>query len=158
MNCPRKDIELLLHGPNAALQQHLRECAECRAAAEAQQTVWSALDEWPAPPVSGDFDRRLMARIAAEHSEPWWQRPWAAAAGAMHALSWKGSLTLAGACTVLLAVLLLRGPLADRGAVPAAQKSVDIDQVESALDDVDMLNQLGVAVPAQQPAQPRSGS
>src|SRR5579884_2715327 len=55
---------------------------------------------------------------------------------------------------------LLRAPVGEngpQGPAPAiaAQKTIDIDQVESALDDVDMLNQLGVAAPA--PAKADSG-
>lgn len=166
MNCPQKDVDLLVRraagrlspAEEAVLEQHLRNCSECREAAAAQRSVWNALDEWSAEPVSEDFDQRLWARIAARDAESIWSRFWQAVA---HGLSWKVSLSVAGACAIVLAILLLRAPVGEngpQGPAPAiaAQKTIDIDQVESALDDVDMLNQLGVAAPA--PAKADSGS
>lgn len=148
MDCPRKDVDSFTRlaagqldaAEAAALEAHLRDCAECRAAAEAQRALWGALDEWRAAPVSEDFDARLYARIAAEEAEPWWRR----ILEALRPFSWKPAISVAAACAAILAIFLLQGPLMER-AVP--QKAVDIDQVESALDDVDMLNQLGTAVP-----------
>src|SRR3954462_7776887 len=55
------------------IEQHLEGCAECRRLAEAQRMVYSALDDWSAPEVSADFDRKLYARIAREKSS-FWQR------------------------------------------------------------------------------------
>jgi anti-sigma factor RsiW len=168
MNCPRKDLELLVQraagrltpDEEAALERHLSECTECREAAEAQRNVWGALDAWSAAPVSADFDQRLYARLAAEDAESRWARLWHAVS---HGFSWKASLSFAGACAVLLALMLLRAPLLQHGASASpvsvtAQKTVDIDEVEGALDDVDMLSQLGTAAPARAPEKTNSGS
>lgn len=160
MNCPRKDVEWFtrhaagqLSAPEtAAFDAHLRECAECRGAAEQYRTVWGALDEWPGVPVSDDFDRRLHARIAAADAEPWWTVP------SMH-ISWRPAISVAAACAAVLIIFLLQGPfLATWTGTQTVQQKVDIDQVESALDDVDMLNQLGPAVPAKPPVHAQSGT
>lgn len=162
MSCERKDMELLIRSAageltgdeQAALDAHLADCPECRAIAEAQRAAWNALDEWTAAPISSDFDDRLYARIAAEEARPWWRRFWP---HDMHRFTWKLALSMAAACAVILAVLLLRAPLTPETPTPvAAQKTVDLDQVESALDDVDMLNQIGAVAPAH--AAGRSGS
>ena len=74
MNCPLKRVEttdLLLEysarrldaSRAAALGRHVEACAECSAFLAGQRAVWDALDEWEAPPVSMDFNRRLWQRI-----------------------------------------------------------------------------------------------
>jgi hypothetical protein len=143
-----------------ALEEHLRECANCREAAAAQNNLWGVLDEWRPPAVSADFDHRLQVRIAAAEAEGPWARVWRAVT---HGFSWRLSLSVAGACAVLLALVLLRPPLVDLGQIStaapaAAQKPIDIDQVENALDDVDMLSLLGVDAPIHAPNKADSGS
>jgi anti-sigma factor RsiW len=143
-----------------AFELHMAECAECRRLADAQKSVWSALDAWRVPSVSEDFDHRLQARIAADERRPWWQRQWDSLSHPGLWFSWKPVLPVAAACVLLLGVFLLHNPIAVNG-VPAnppaavqthdAQK-VDVDQVERALDDIDMLNQLDV--PASVPHAP----
>ena len=140
-----------------ALELHMAGCAGCRELADAQKTVWSALDGWAVPAVSEDFDRRLQARIVAEERRRWWRLPrWE--------FSWKPVLPVTAACAALLAVFVLHDPLPPNNtpaAPPAvvqtqdAQK-VDVDQVERALDDMDMLNQLNAPVPS--PNGSRAGS
>src|SRR3954470_22382559 len=57
----------------AVLEGHFAICPSCRGFAEAQRTVWAALDAWEMLPVSGDFDRRLYERIERiERDVPWW--------------------------------------------------------------------------------------
>jgi|SRR5581483_10555459 len=155
MTCPKNAADLAMRRASGTLdiaeqdefEQHLRECESCRALAVAQQHVWAALGAWKAPAVSDDFDRQLRARIAAEEAAPWWHR--FAFLHPLHNVAWRPAVAVALGCVAVLAILLLQGPLLERSLTPVAQqKSVDIDQVESALDDVDMLNQLGGAVPA----------
>jgi anti-sigma factor RsiW len=158
MTCPRKDVELFTRRASGRLDQaeaeavetHLRGCTECRATAEAQRAVWNALDEWPAAPVSDDFDRRLMARIEAEAATPWWR----SFSEVLRHVSWKSAIPVAAACAAIFAIFLLQSPATHT----PRQKPVDIEQVESALDDVDMLNQLGAAVPVQPSARAQSGT
>jgi anti-sigma factor RsiW len=124
----------------AAFERHLDACPACREAVGAQQTVWAALDAWNAAEISPDFNRRLYERIESEEGRAWWRRlfqpvlPW----------SLRPAMPLAAACMVLVAVLVFQGP----GEVERQTKSVqtiDIEQVERTLDDLEMLKQLGVS-------------
>jgi anti-sigma factor RsiW len=136
-----------------AFELHMAGCAECRRRAEAQRSVWGALDAWTPPDVTAGFDSRLFARIAAEERLPWWRRGWS--------LSWKPMLPVGAACVALMGVFLIHDPWSPAGApaVPAAivqtqedAQKVDVDQVERTLDDMDMLNQLDT--PASPPRAP----
>ena len=126
----------------AAFAQHLTVCEPCREMAAAQQSVWSALDEWTPAPVSADFDETLFRRIAEEEHSTWWQRLLRAN------WSWRPAMPVAAGCAVLVAAFLLRTPFT--APQPHAQPKLQIEQVEHALDDLEMLKQLGVTVPADQ--------
>jgi anti-sigma factor RsiW len=123
----------------AAFERHLKACASCREMAAAQRTVWSALDELTPLPVSSNFDAKLYQRIAEEQQYTWWQRLFRAD------WSWRPAMPVAAACAVLIVAMLVNnsGP----SVVPqqAAQPSLQIEQVERALDDMDMLKQVGEA-------------
>ncbi len=106
-----------------AFERHLDSCAACREAAVLQRAVWTALDEWHALPVSPDFDQRLSARIADTNNRAWWR--------------WRFLLPIT-ACAALWGVLLVRQP--------AAAPPPPIEQVQHALDDMDLLNQLGASI------------
>ena len=146
----------LTPGEQEAFQLHMAECAECRGLADAQMSVWSALDAWKVPSVSEDFDQKLHVRVAGDARRPWWQRQWDNISHAGVWFSWKPVLPVAAACAVLVGVFLLRNPVTPNGApvAPAAvvqtqdAQRVDVDQVERALDDMDMLNQLDAPVTA----------
>jgi anti-sigma factor RsiW len=118
----------------AAFEWHIESCAECRQMAAAQRAVWAALDEseWPEVPISRDFDQRLFRRIQEAENRGWWWR----------------RLVPAAACAglAIAAMFLLRQP--DPALAPQAspQPALQIEQVEHALDDMDMLNQLGAAI------------
>jgi len=148
MKCPietRDNAEVLLDycarklDPDraATLERHIRICPACREFADSQRAVWNALDAWEALPVSPDFDRRLYARIEREVS--WWDRllrPF------RPLLVRQGLPVAAGACLAIMAGILL-----DRsGDVPvgAEAQSVQVeavpaDQLENALDDMELL-------------------
>jgi hypothetical protein len=121
---------------------HVRHCADCRKAVEEQGMLWRTLDDWNAPPVSGDFNRRLYARIESE--VPWWE----SAVRRMRALAGTRGLPVAAtAGVVLLAGLLLRQP----GAPPAAGKperaeAEAAEQAESALVDMEMMREFSSLV------------
>lgn len=123
----------------AELELHFKSCAKCRELVDAQRAVWSALDEWPAAPVSPNFDRKLHERIAAGQQRAWRQRLWP------ENWSWRPAVPVAVACAALLAAFLLKTP----ALVPGAphQPKLQIEQVEHALDDMDMLKQLSVETP-----------
>lgn len=121
------------------LERHLESCASCREMAEAQRTVWSALDAWSPATVSWNFDERLFRRIENEEQKAWWRRllpvSW----------SWRPAVPVAAACAALIAAFLLKSPALFFPEMPSdSQPKLEIEQVEHALDDMDMLKQLGL--------------
>jgi hypothetical protein len=151
MNCPieNHNPEMLVAyaagelDPETAreLEQHLAGCAGCGPVAADQAAVWKALDAWQAPAVSPDFDRRLYRSIEAGVRLSWWDR-------LMHpfgAMPLRQALPLtASAGLLLMAGLLLQHP---GGFAPVAPRgeSVRANQVESTLDDLDLLRQFSTA-------------
>jgi anti-sigma factor RsiW len=160
MNCPTKrneDAEILLDycartlSPleTAEFEVHLKQCADCSRLVEAQQEVWGALEAWTLGPVSVNFDARLYARIAEEQAAPTWQlwlrrifQP------ALPYPLWKSAVPLIAACALLAVGLTVRMPEATHALQPQLRADkVDIEQVEQALEDFDILTP-----PAQAPA------
>jgi anti-sigma factor RsiW len=129
----------------ADFERHLESCAGCRELAAQQRAVWSVLEEWHPLPVSPDFDRNLAQRIAYAKPRRWWLnlfRTW----------SWRPLIPLAAACTVMLFAFLLKNDHRASAPAPANQPGVRIEQqVEHALDDMDMLTQIGVDVSSVKP-------
>ena len=160
MNCPletRENAQLLLDyctrrlEPEsvAILERHMELCGACREFASGQRAVWEALDAWEAAPVSPDFDRRLYRRIEAQVS--WWdllRRPFRPFSRAM---VWRSVPATAMAC-----LLLITGVVLQRSAVSPAPalndmaqvESVQPEQVERALDAMEMLNEFSRQAPA----------
>jgi anti-sigma factor RsiW len=145
MECPSKhedSSELLISyvegslepGAYFAFERHLQVCERCREITEAQRELWAALDSWAPAAISADFDERLYRRIASQESSKisWW--------------TWRPAMPVAAACAALIAVFLLHGPSTE----PVGSSSIvqvrgpQIEQVESALEDIEMLKQLGL--------------
>jgi anti-sigma factor RsiW len=139
MSCPLefdKSAELIIGycartldpDTTATFARHMESCTDCSEAVALQKTVWAALDEWSPVPVSPDFDQRLFQRIATTESRSRWL--------------WQ-ALVPAVAC-LILAVLLWKQPNSTPGqqSIPGQQ----IEQVEHALDDMDLLNQIGPSI------------
>jgi anti-sigma factor RsiW len=151
VHCPmqRENAELLLayverklSAPGAeAFERHLEVCDACRESLAAQQAVWVALDHWDAAEISVDFNRRLYRKIESEQRQPWWRRipapalPWAL----------RPAMPIAVAAMAMVAVFLFRGPSGTDLPRHRSADTVDVEQVERTLDDLDMLKQLGVA-------------
>jgi hypothetical protein len=149
MNCPLdipENTQVLLDysarkldaGQTASLERHMQVCASCREFAAGQSAVREAMDSWEAPPVSQDFNRRLYARIDQEVS--WWDRlvrPF------RPLMLRRGLPVAAAACLVVLAgVLIDRPPAATAPRQDVAQvESVQPEQVEQALDTMEMLSE-----------------
>jgi anti-sigma factor RsiW len=149
MGCPTEDDEgeelILAYGARTLapeqqieLERHLGTCASCREKAEAQRAVWAALDAWTPTVVSPNFDDRLFRRIASEEQSAWWQRLFAGN------WSWRPAVPVTVASAALIAAFLLKSPLLRTEPQSDAQPKLQIEQVEHALDDMDMLKQLGV--------------
>jgi anti-sigma factor RsiW len=78
MKCENVANELILYLDNRSkladrqeIEQHLAECAACRARAEEFRKVWMTLDDLPAVEPSFGFDARVRQRIAAEPQRKW---------------------------------------------------------------------------------------
>lgn len=121
-------------------KRHLESCADCRALAAHQQAVWSALDELQPVAVSPDFDAKLYERITEEEQEAWWKR-------ALHVeWSFRPALPIAVASAALFAAFLLKNPFHLPAPQSESQSKPQIEQVLHALDDMDMLKQVGVEI------------
>ena len=153
MRCPietQENAELLLSysarklNPEntAILEAHMELCPACREFRDGQRALWEALDQWEARPVSADFDRRLYRRIEEQEQMGWWTRMF----GSMQPIMWRPALPVAAtACLVLVAAFLSVDP--GRLAAPAAdsQQVREVEQVERALEDLEMLRQFDLA-------------
>jgi len=127
----------------AQMDRHMESCSACNQFAGAQQNLWQALENWEPAEVSMDFDRRLFARI--EQDVSWWTR-------LMRPLNplFRHSVPIAAtAGVVIMAGLLLNRPAAVPVAAPqsAQVESLQPDQLQSALDDMEMLRQFNQLVP-----------
>ncbi len=155
MKCPieaEENAEILLAycarrldpDTTVVLERHMAGCPACRSFQESQQAVWEALNQWEVQPVSPEFDAKLYERIEAEGRSSWWQRlagPFPAA------LIRQGLPIAAAACLLMMAGMIARRP--DAPAVPAhtvvRAETVQPEQVERTLDDMELLHQFTVA-------------
>ena len=137
-------------GTAAVLEAHLTSCPACREFARGQRTVWEALDAWEAMPVPPGFDRSLYRRIEEEARVPWWQRAWRPVGPA---LVHRGLPVAAAACLLVVAGALLETPR--RAAPPESTavrvESVQPDQVERTLEDMELLANFNQEVRTQAP-------
>jgi len=128
----------------AELEAHFHECAACRKEVEAQRGVWNALDAWTPLEVSPGFDTKLYARIAAKQSQPWWMV-------VRQRVLWKPLFPVAAAAAALTVILLIWNPALKAPSQPmpssaaVAVEKIDVQQVEQALDDMDLLSPVGQA-------------
>jgi len=161
MRCPiesQETAELLLAfsarrlDPDSAagLERHMQVCRECREFAEGQRLVWDALDAWETIPVSADFDQRLYARIDREVS--WWER----AIRPFRPMLMRSGLPVAAAACVLITagVMLDRpgavpgNPAGQPGQIESVQTDQVADQVDGALEDMELLRDFNLKVHA----------
>ena len=156
MRCPietQENAELLLSysarrlNPEATaiLEAHMELCPSCREFRDSQRVLWEALDQWDARPVSPDFDRRLYRKIEEQEQMGWLSRVF----GSVRPVLWRPALPMAAtACLVLVAAFLSVNP----GTVPAPvadnPPAAEVEQVERALDDLEMLRQFDLAATA----------
>lgn len=156
MRCPLetgKAPEILLEYPagtldpavQAALEQHVAVCLDCQAAIQGQLAVWKALDAWEPAPVTMDFNRRLWQRIDEAEARSWFDLK-------RYSMSWKPVLPAVAAVLLVIGVTILqrpheRLPLQSVSA-PDGVTLTEVDQVEAALDDLQLLQQLdSVTIP-----------
>jgi hypothetical protein len=99
----------------------------------AQAMVWSALDSWPAVAVSRDFDATLLRRMDDGERGRW-----------RYLLEWRPAIPVAAACALLIGAFLVKHTVPKVAEEAQAQPKIEIEQVEHALDDIELLKQLGV--------------
>ena len=164
MNCPLEtpeNAQVLLDycsrqlAPEAAaiLERHIAACGACREFAGNQRAVWQALDAWEAAPVSADFDNRLYQRMEAQTS--WWEllmRP-------LRQVTMRRAVpAMAMVCLLVASVIVLErpgispAPPAVQGGDRAQVEQVQPEQVEQALDTMDVLAEFSRQVRADAPA------
>jgi anti-sigma factor RsiW len=163
MNCPiktRQDTEWLLdysagrldRERAALMERHLETCRVCARFVEAQSVVWNALSRWEARELSPDFDRRLYRKIEQAKPASWLDRLFAP----LQPL-WRPVVPVAAACLLIVAGVALHTPQAvmhPRNS-QARVESIEPEQVERTLDDMQMLRELAPA-PRQEANTPKS--
>jgi len=132
----------------ASFELHLKCCQACSETVAVQQAVWDALDESPALSVSRDFDGMLQSRIA--HQEAGWRQrkfldqirhaavPVAAAGAVFGVALWLNH-------PQRMQVVVPAPPASAMEAAPqqsSPQQDPQLDKLEHALDDMDMLGKL----------------
>jgi anti-sigma-K factor RskA len=152
MNCPIKTHEntdwLLdysagkLNAERSALvERHVETCLDCARLVEGQRVVWSALGQWEPQDVSADFNRRLYQRIDQVKPATWLDR-------LIRPLQplWRPVVPLAAACLLIVAGVALHAPEAavHRDNAQARIETIEPEQVERTLDDMQMLRELAV--------------
>jgi anti-sigma factor RsiW len=151
MKCPmqnRVDEEVLLNYVSGALDaqeaaafdQHMLACVACREFAHGQKAVWNALDLFEPVSISADFDRRLYQRI---EKLSWWERIVDTLRSPM--LVQRG-LPIAAAAAVLVVAGFVwerpwAAPAAPQSPLSAEVQTLQPDQVQHALDDMEMLRE-----------------
>jgi anti-sigma-K factor RskA len=116
--------------------QWLEREPELQTMVEQQLDLFAAMDQWEAAEPSAGFDEAVYARIRQDaENQPFWRR--------LLFGSWKPALAAGlAAAAVLLGVFLFdRQPLGEPAqvAVKSAAEAEYYQQIESALDDVEML-------------------
>jgi hypothetical protein len=146
-HCPTEDVLLdyvagsLAGAQLAEFERHAKECSRCDALVASQAAVWRSLDEWKPAPVSVGFNRELWRRIDAEAAAPsWWT--------GLH--FWKQVAPLVAVLALVVTGFLMdqhsRRPVTRPAA--AAVSVSEADQLERALDDLQLLEAVDTAPPA----------
>jgi anti-sigma factor RsiW len=155
MKCPMENVEgeeLLLNYVSGALDTqeaasfdaHMLSCAACREFAHGQKAVWRALDLFEPASISADFDRRLYERIEKISC---WNRWWDTAVANFSSpmLTHRGLPIAAAAAVLAIAGFIWEHPSATpakpQSPLSAEVQTLQPDQVQHALDDMEMLRE-----------------
>ena len=146
-HCPTEDVLLdyisgsLEPAKAAMFERHADQCAHCAALRTAQAAVWRSMDEWKPAPVSEGFNRELWRRIDAEPEASAW----------MFRFSfWKQLAPLAVAMALVVTAFVFdhstRQPLKPASASAVIVTVSEADQIERALDDIQLLEAADTSV------------
>jgi anti-sigma factor RsiW len=162
-NCPNEDMLLdyaagrLNRAQTLLFEAHAEHCARCAALRTSQAAVWQSLDEWKPTPVSEGFNRELWRRIDADAHQPSWTRELAAA---LQFNFWKRLAPLAVAVALIATGFVFDhagkqpGPLQPESAASIVITASEADQLDRALDDIQLLHEVDAAAAA--PSKPAS--
>ncbi len=147
MNCQAVKERIIAQSgrPNLSpeVESHLWVCADCSKVYLEQQALWRALDAWEAPEVSAGFERRLFARIGK--ASPWAPFGWLLRLFRPLQPAFPAAL----ACVVLLAAVVVQrtreAPVVETAAAVQTAEREEVRQIETALNDIQMLNELEIA-------------
>jgi anti-sigma factor RsiW len=141
-HCPTEDVLLdyvagsLNAAQAAAFERHAKGCSRCDALVASQATAWRSLDEWKPAPVSAGFNRELWRRIDADAAAPSWM--------ALH--FWKQVAPLAAVLALLVTGFVMDHHSRPPVTTPAVTVSAgEADQLERALDDLQLLEAVDTA-------------
>jgi len=157
-NCPTEDMLLdyiagRLNRTQASLfEAHAEHCAHCAALRTSQAAVWQSLDEWKPAPVSAGFNRELWRRIDADARQSSWTRELAAA---LQFSFWKRLAPLAVAVALIATGFVFdhagkqAGTIQPESAASIVITASEADQLDRALDDIQLLDEVDASAPAQ---------
>jgi hypothetical protein len=162
-HCPTDDVLLdytagcLDPAKMALFERHADQCAHCAALRTAQAAVWRSMDEWKPVTVSVGFNRELWRRIDAEaRTSSWTSR---SLAGLMQFSLWKRVAPLAVAMVLVVTAFVMDFSNRPQPGMPVAATAAsivvtvsDADQIERALDDIQLLDEVNAASEAAKPA------
>jgi anti-sigma factor RsiW len=150
-HCPTEEVLLdytagrLDRAQSALFERHAEKCARCAALRTAQAAVWRSLDEWKPAPVGAGFNRELWRRIDSDARVSSRRRRFAEA---VRFSFWKPVAPLAVAVALTVAGFVLdhpgkrpEKPLTNTAASIIVTAS-DADQLERALDDIQLLHEV----------------
>jgi hypothetical protein len=109
----------------AAFERHIEACAVCAEALAGQQALWQALDQWREVGVSDDFDHALQWKIGRVNEASARRRFW---------------YPVVAAGIVLGVAFWMNPPV--RNVPRPTQPPQQIEKLEHALDDMDLLGRL----------------
>ena len=123
--------------------EHVHSCSDCSTVVAAHKSLNSSFDLWEPDAISRDFDRKLFTRIMEEES-----RSWKRFLPQFAVPAWRSTFMPAAAlCAAMFAAALLHTP----AVAPVPVKDTahhlelsEVEQVESTLEDLEMLRQLSV--------------
>lgn len=156
-NCPTEDVLLdytagrLDPAKAAMFERHADQCAHCAALRAAQAAIWRCLDEWKPAPVSEGFNRELWRRIDADAEPASWIDEWEKGlARAMDFSFWKRAAPLAVAIALVVTAFMFdhsgsRSMKQANTTAPIIVTASDADQLERALDDIQLLGEVDAA-------------
>ena len=123
----------------AIVERHIEACPACARFVGEQRVVWDALGRWDTPELGADFNRQLYQRIDQAKKSSWLPR-------LFHPL-WRPLVPVAALCLLIVAGVMLHTPATRLNPERTRAETVEPEQVERTLDDLQMLRELAVTPP-----------